>query len=173
MSHPYDATEANVQKLNTFLIKAFPTVSNKSSCHVSLSILIHLKPDAKPYAVHTPMPVPLHCKEEVNVNLDKDIKDGIMEPVPIGEVVSWCSPMVVAPKKDGRPRRTVDLQKLDAQCLRETHHCPSPFKLACQVLPNTKKTVVDATDGYYSVPLNEDNKPLTTFITKEVRTSLL
>jgi len=32
-------------------------------------------------------------------------------------------------------RQTIDLQHLNRQCKRETHHCPSPFQLACQVPP--------------------------------------
>ena len=68
-------------------------------------------------------------------------------------------------QKNGRPRRTVDLQRLNSQCERETHHCESPFKLACQVPAGTKKTVIDATDGYHSIPLDEASRHLTTFIT--------
>ena len=48
--------------------------------------------------------------------MQTSIKKGIIEPVPIGEPVEWCVKMVVIPKKDGRPRCTVDLQKLNAQC---------------------------------------------------------
>ena len=73
-----------------------------------------------PYALHVPIPVPFHRKEEMKANLDKDMKNGIIEPVPIGEAVSRCSLMVVTPMKDGRLGRTVDLQKLNAQFLRET-----------------------------------------------------
>ena len=60
----------------------------------------------------------------------------------------------------------VDLQRLNAQCLRETHHCQSPFTLACQVPPNTKKTVLDAVDGYFAIPLDEESQLLTVFITE-------
>ena len=75
--------------------------------------------------------------------------------------------MLTAQKKDSeKVRRMVDYQELNSQCFRETHHCPSPFKLACQVPANTKKTVVDATDGYHSIELDEESKPLTTFITE-------
>ena len=52
---------------------------------------IHLNPDAIPYAVHTPILVPFHWKVKVKAKLDKDIKDGFIEPVP-GGAVSWCSP---------------------------------------------------------------------------------
>ena len=74
--------------------------------------------------------------------------------------------MVITAKKDGTPRRTVDLQHLNSQCLRETHHCQSPFQLACQVPPNGKKTVLDTVDGYHATALDEASQPLTTFITE-------
>ena len=90
----------------------------------------------------------------------------MIEEVPIGKSVVWCSQMVVTAKKHGRPRRTVDLQKLSSQCLRKTHHCQSPFRLACLVPPHTKKTVVDATDGYHAIELDDESKPLNTFITE-------
>ena len=74
--------------------------------------------------------------------------------------------MIIAAKKDGRPRRTVDLQHLNDQSMRETHHCESPFNLACQVPPSTYKIVLDAVDGYHTVSLDAESQPLTTFITE-------
>ena len=70
------------------------------------------------------------------------------------------------PPKNGRPRRTVDLQQLDSQCQRETHHCQSPFQLACHVPINAKKTVLDAVDGFHAIPFYDESKPLTTFISE-------
>ena len=60
---------------------------------------IHLKQDAVPFAAHVPIPVPIHWKEQVKANLDKDVKDGVIEAVPVGEPVVWCSPMFVTAKK--------------------------------------------------------------------------
>ena len=74
--------------------------------------------------------------------------------------------MIVAAKKDGTPRRTVDLQNLNSQCLRETHHFQSLFQLATQIPPNTYKTVLDAVDGFHAVELDTDSQILTTFITE-------
>ena len=74
--------------------------------------------------------------------------------------------MVIVQKNDGSPRRTVDFQRLNAKCLRETHHTPSPFMLACQIPPHQKKTVIDAVDGYHAVRLDEESQLLTTFITE-------
>ena len=50
--------------------------------------------------------------------------------------------------------------------LRETHHCQSPFQLACQVPPQTKKTLLDTVDWFHPIPLDDSSKKLTTFITE-------
>ena len=41
-----------------------------------------------------------------------------------------------------------------------------PFQLASQVLTNTFKSVIDATDGYHGIKLYSDSQHLTTFITE-------
>ena len=47
-----------------------------------------------------------------------------------------------------------------------THHCQSPFLAACQVPSNTKKTILDAVDGYHVIELDAESQPLTMFITE-------
>lgn len=122
-------------------------------------------PKAKPVAHHNPIPVPLHWQEEVKAGLDQDVSLGVLEPVPVGEPVTWCHRMVVCAKKNGKPRRTVDFQALNLHATRETHHTQSPFHQARSIPSNTKKTVFDCWNGYHSVPLHEDDRHLTTFIT--------
>ena len=121
--------------------------------------------DAEPVAYHTPMPVPLHWQEEVKAGLDRDVRLGVLEEVPIGEPVTWCHRMVVCSKKNGKVRRTVDYQALNKHATRETHHTPSPFHQARLVPPNKKKSVLDAWNGYHSVPIHPDDRHFTTFIT--------
>ena len=74
--------------------------------------------------------------------------------------------MVVTTKKNGEPRRTVDFQRVNQSTLREVHHTPSPFNLVSTVPAQTKKTVLDAWNGYHSLMLNPDHKDATTFITE-------
>ena len=73
--------------------------------------------------------------------------------------------MVVCPKKDGKPRRTVDLSGLNKVSARQTHPTESPFHQAVSVPKNTYKTVLDCWEGYHSVPLAEEDRPYTRFIT--------
>ena len=76
-------------------------------------VRIQFKEGAQPRAVHTPIPVPHHWKKRVKQDIDRDVRLGIIEPVPQGTPTEWCSRMVVAAKKDGSPRRTLDLQELN------------------------------------------------------------
>ena len=77
-----------------------------------------------------------------------------------------CSRMITIPENDGSPRRTIDLQNLNASTRRETHHTPSSFNLVSTVPPGKKKTVLDAYNGYHSVPLSGDACDATKFITE-------
>ena len=112
--------------------------------------------DATPVAHHTPVPVPLHWQEQVKADIDRDVSLGVLEPVPVGEPVTWCHRMVVCAKKNGKPRRTVDFQPLNKFATRETHHTQSPFLQARAVPHGMKKTVFDAWNGYHSVPIREE-----------------
>ena len=137
----------------------FPAMSGKPAHN-------HLRQKALPKVKYGPILVPYHLKEPVRQALVKDIERGILNQVPIGTPPDWYSTIVITTKKDSRPRRTIDYQYLNSQCKRETHNTASPFQLAMQVPPITKKTVLDAVDGYHSIILDEESQPLTTFITE-------
>ena len=98
--------------------------------------------NATPVAHHTPVPVPLHWQDEVKSGLDQDVRLGVIEPVPIGEPVTWCHRMVVCARKNGTPRRTVDFQALNTHAVRETHHTQSPFHQARSVPHGMKKDCI-------------------------------
>ena len=167
---PYPPTESSIPILRKYIVDSFrDSALDRSPPFPKMKTTkghIHLKPNAVPYAVHSPIPVPHHEKMTVKAILDLYVKRGIIIPVPLGTPVVWCALMVLGRKKDGSPRITVDYQHLNRQCFRETHHTEPPFHLASRVPPNTKKTVLDATDSYHSVELDEESQLLTMFITE-------
>ena len=73
--------------------------------------------------------------------------------------------MVVTRKPNGKPGRTVDMSALNKVSLRETHHVKPPFHQAKSIPPNTWKTVTDAWNGFHCVPLAEEDREYTAFIT--------
>ena len=168
---PFPATPENREKLELFLLEFYKSSTFNKCDKQPLPLMegppLHMRvdPEAQPTAFHTPIPVPLHWQAEVKAGLDQDVRLGVLEEVPIGEPVTWCHRMVVCAKKNGKPRRTVDFQPLNMHAVRETHHTPSPFHQARSIPSNTKKTVLDAWNGYHSVPIREEDRHLTTFIT--------
>ena len=125
----------------------------------------HVKPNASFKVAHTPASIALHDEEEVKRQTDQDVAMDLLEKVPHNEPSIVCHRMVVTRKADGSPRRTVDMSSLNQHLLRETHHVKPPFQQAKSIPPNTWKSVTDAWNGYHSVPLHEDDRYLTTFIT--------
>ena len=57
-----------------------------------------IDPSATPVATHTPLPVLLHLLDEVNADLDRDLRLGVIRPVSIDEPVAWCHHIVVHAK---------------------------------------------------------------------------
>ncbi|XP_076042081.1 uncharacterized protein LOC143025983 [Oratosquilla oratoria] len=169
-SPPFPPLEENVSRLEEWLLchfsgSTFNTDRSPLPTMAGEPHTIHLLPDAKPYACHTPASVPRHWEAEVKRQLDDDVRMGIIEPVPVGEATEWCARMVVVAKKSGQPRRTIDYQKLNAACRRETHHTPTPFDMVSGIPRHTYKTIADAHWGFHQVELQEASKKLTTFIT--------
>ena len=121
-----------------------------------------VNPTAEPVTHLTPVSVPLHWQADVKKGLDQDVMLGVLEPVPVGEPVTWCHRMVVCAKKNGQPCRTVDF---NLHATRETHHTHSPFHQARSIPSHKRKTVLDCWNGYHSVPLHPEDRHLTTFIT--------
>ena len=74
---------------------------------------IHMKKGAKPVASHSPIPVPIHWQKKVKAGLDRDEAIGVIERVLPGTPTTWCHKMVVVPKKDNTPSRTVNFQPLN------------------------------------------------------------
>ena len=168
---PFEATEENVPKLRQFIIDHYSTSTFNLCSHQKQPEIsgppLHfsLKPDAKPVAVHTPATIPIHWLKEVKEQLDRDVAMGVLELVPPNEPTIWQHRMVVVRKKSGKPRRTVDMQSLNQCSLRNAYPMTSPYQKAMTVPAHTYKTVTDAWEGFHAIPLDEESKKLTQFIT--------
>lgn len=148
---PFPPTEQNRDKLKQWVIDYYRSSTFNVCEHQLLPLMegppltLNIDPNATPVAVHTPIPVPLHCQEEVKATLDRDVRLGVIEP--------WCHRMVTCRKKNGNLRRIVDFQSLNAHNTQQTHHTQSPFHQATLVPKDKKKSLFDAWNGYLSVPL--------------------
>ena len=168
---PFQPVPENIPKLEQW-IKDFYAASAFNCCECQPLPKMHGPPlkifmqdGVRPVASHSPIPIPVHWQKQVKAGLDRDEAIGVIEKVPSGTPTTWCHRMVVVPKKDNTPRRTVNFQPLNQYSTRQTHHTVSPFHQATMVPAGTKKTVLDAWNGYHSVYLDPTCRDLTTFIT--------
>ena len=168
---PFPATKENRGRLEKYLLDYYASSAFNTCTHQPLNLMntplmrLMINDDATPAVHHNPIPVPLHWQDEVKAMLDANVRMGVMEKVPIGEPVTWLHLMVIAERKSGKPRITVDLQPLNKHAIRETHHTQSPFHLARSIPHNTVKTIFHCWNGYHSLPLRPNDRHLTTFIT--------
>ena len=104
---PFEPTKANKGKLEKWLRDAFAASSFNQCTHQEMRKLtgapmeVRIKKGSVPYAVNSPIPVAHHWKAQVKADLERDVRMGIIEPVPQRMLTTWCARMVVAAKPDG------------------------------------------------------------------------
>ncbi len=169
---PFAPTKENVPLLEKWFRETFASSGFNTCPHQPLQSMagqpmdIVFKEDGvKPHYVYTPIPVPHHFKKQVKLDLDS-VRLGIIEKVPQGDMSRWCARMVVTPKANGKPRRTVDLQQLNKATIREVHHTPSPINLVSSIPTGKVKTVMDAWNGFHGLGITFESRSATTFITE-------
>jgi hypothetical protein len=170
---PFPATPENVGRIKDWVVEyyrasAFNTCTYQQLPMVTSSppLKLLVDPDFKPVAVFRPGSVPLHLEKEVKEGLDKDERLGVIEKVPVNTPVTWCTRMVVCMKKSGKVRRTVDFKPVNRAAPRQTHAVEPPFLQASKVPPRTWRTCLDAWEGYHSIPIHEEDRHITTFLTQ-------
>ena len=139
---PLAPCEQNIPKLKAYLLDKFANSAfNTDKPFPKLSTPpahIHLRHDhIVPKPAYWPATVADNWADEVKKAIDRDVELEILKKVPFNEPTTWCARMVVVKKKDGRPRRTVDFQQLNAQCVREPNYSQSPFHTARHIPHNT------------------------------------
>ena len=128
---------------------------------------IQLKEGAHPYCLYTPRNVPIPLKEKVQVELDKMEKMGVISKV--NKPTDWCAGMVIVPKKSGEVRICVDLKALNDNVLREVHPIPKVDETLAQLVGAKIFSKLDANSGFWQIPLADDSRLLTTFVTPNGR----
>ena len=124
---------------------------------------IHLKDDAKPFALSTPRRVALPLQPKVKKELQRMEQLGVISRV--DDPTDWCAGMVVVPKSDGKVRICVDLTKLNESVRRERHILPSVDHSLAQLGGVKVFTKLDANSGFWQIELSKESALLTTFIT--------
>ncbi|KAL5506839.1 hypothetical protein EMCRGX_G008586 [Ephydatia muelleri] len=124
---------------------------------------IKLKPNATPHCVYTARNIPIPYFEKVKLELTKMESSGVISQVDVP--TEWCAAMVAVPKKTGSPRICVDLRPLNECVLREVHPLPKVDVTLASLSGAQVFSKLDANSGFWQIPLSEESRLLTTFIT--------
>ena len=118
---PFDVNEGKMSKLEDYFRHRYAASTFNVCKHQPLPMMrgaepmrFLMKEDAVPVAVHRPSQIPVHWQEKVRADIDRDIRLGVLERVRQNTPVTWCSRMHVVAKKNGEPRRVIDLRPVNA-----------------------------------------------------------
>lgn len=129
-------------------------------CH---PVKIEQRSDAQPYSIATLRRIPFPILPQVEEELKRMQSLGIIQEVK--EATDWCAPMVPVSKKNKKPRICVDLTKLNKTVKRERLILPTLEDIAPKLSGATVFSTVDASSGFWQIPLDASSRKLTTFIT--------
>ena len=124
---------------------------------------ISLRPEAHPVCIYTPRKVPHPLLPKVKEEIEDMQRKGVISPVE--EPTDWCSGIVVVPKPSGAVRICVDLTQLNKAVQREIHPMASVDESLAKMAGSKLFTKLDAKSGFWQVPLCQESRLLTTFIT--------
>ena len=145
--------------MKTFDETALPAMSREP-------FKINLKPNATPYAQLKARKIPIPYLEQLKKKLQEMEQLGVISPHE--EPSPWCHPIVIAPTKGTDELRIcIDFTRLNKFIQREYHISNCPFEAVTNV-PQEELTYFckfDARHGYWQVPLDDESRPLTCFIT--------
>ena len=123
---------------------------------------IHLKPDAVP-VVQVPHKIPFMLKDQVKSSLIRLEKDDIIASV--DKPTPWVNNLVITEKKNGNLRYCLDPKPLNDNIMRDYFIMPTPEDVHAKLVGKRVFTVIDMSDAYWHVELDEESSYLTTFHT--------
>jgi len=123
---------------------------------------IHLKPDAVP-VVQIPHKIPFMLKDQVKASLTRLENEGILAAV--DKPTPWVNNLVITEKKNGDLRYCLDPKPLNDSIMRDYFIMPTPEDVHAKLAGKKVFTVIDMSDAYWHVELDEDSSYLTTFHT--------
>ena len=124
---------------------------------------INLKQNGNPKCLFTPRKVPHPLLPKVKAELDKMLQQGVISQVTTP--TDWCSGMVCVEKPNGSVRICVDLTALNQSVKREIHPMASVDDSLAKLSNGKIFTKLDANSGFWQLPLDEESRLLTSFIT--------
>ena len=127
-----------------------------------IACTIQVRSDAVPYAPparRVPPALLDELKRELTCMREHDIIEPVTEPS------DWCSPTVIAFKRDRSLRICVDLRKLNKAVCRQPVQMPTMEELSARVHGSKVFSLLDCKNSYWQIPIAQESQHLLTFST--------
>ncbi|CAF4634853.1 unnamed protein product [Rotaria sp. Silwood2] len=102
-------------------------------------------------------------RRELQQEADKLLLDHIIRP----STSPWSSPVILKKKPDGTFRFLVDFRRLNSITKKDTYPQPSSEELIYRLSGHSYFTKIDLKSGYFQIPIAEDDKKKTAFVTPD------
>lgn len=99
------------------------------------------------------------------VELDKQVKQWLSDGVIRESFSDYAAQALFKPKKDGSKRLCVDYRRLNKKIIRDRFPVPNLEDQLDQLQKGTVFTTLDLKNGYHHVPIKENSKKYTAFVT--------
>lgn len=164
MVNELDISESSKRKLQTILEKFPKLFDGGLGCLTNQKpASIKLKEGSKPYAGrYYNLPKAYHAPAKKEV--ERMVKIGVLKELPWNDDSPWKAQTLAVPKKTKDIRIVTDFRKMNA-CI-ERHPFPLPRIIdQLQQLENfASATALDLSQGFYTIPLDEESQKLCTTI---------
>ena len=166
----------NIESKEDVIICDELTVEQKQQLHDLLSDYSDIFSDVPQvtnvikYAVNTgtndpinkrPYPLPYAMRNQIKEEVDKMLKAGIVE----SSDSPYAAPVVLVRKKDNTIRFCVDFRALNSETILDPRPMPRMDEVLHRVSNAKYVSKIDMTKGYWQVPLDEDAKRKSAFVT--------
>lgn len=126
-------------------------------------VKIRLKDNAEPYSFTTARRIPIPIMDKIKVELERMKRANIVEEM--AEPADWCAPIVAVLKKSGAVWICTDLKRLNEAVKRDRYMIPTIEDTLHKLKGARIFSRLDATLGFWQIPLDQNTAKLTTFIT--------
>ncbi|GFY24315.1 hypothetical protein TNCV_1013641 [Trichonephila clavipes] len=121
---------------------------------------LKLKPDFTPKKMH-PYRIPIALQQEVDRQINELLHLKLIEP----SESEWAHPIVCVSKKNGSIRLCVDYRHLNSFTIADAYPMQNAKDLLFEVGQANYITILELTKGYWQIPMAEEAKPYTAFVT--------
>ena len=149
------------------ILKKYPDLFNGELGELPVIYKMRLDPEVKP-VVCPPRRVPVALQDQVKDELDRMTSIGVITPV--SEPTEWVSAMVATLKKNKKDIRIcIDPRDLN-KAIQRAHYPSRTIEEVVARIPNAKYfSVLDASSGFWQIPLDRASSLTTTFNTPHGR----